>query len=379
MRLLLKFLKSLVKFLLYEYYRRKVFREIDIRKIQNEQIKLHHSSVTTNLIVFLVDGVNYKTGEDRISGGILSIASIYEETIKLKAIHKSEVIMMTIEQANLLRHHTQFDNNIPVFRFAQLINQFQELSNLMIHVPEFLTSYLVESIESNSQYFKKINKIHVNILNQNNDLMPKMDVIDKLRVNVSLLTQTTAHERYCNLQQAQTYNMPVHLLSVFASPEKYHRKCFAEKENIIALSPDLHPFRDEIIDKLTNQFPDFQIITIQNLRYEDYLRFISKVKFTLTFGEGLDFYFIETAFSGGIAMAVYNEKFFTDDFNDTPGVFKNYEDLCENCINWIKTHNSTLKYSLTNQQQANSCAKVYKYHDYINNLTNFYLQRYTYQ
>jgi len=57
------------------------------------------------------------------------------------------------------------------------------------------------------------------------------------------------------------------------------------------------------------QVAGLSVQIIRNLTYDQYKSLVSRAKWALTFGEGLDGYFIEPVFSGAIAFAVYNEQF----------------------------------------------------------------------
>ena len=52
-----------------------------------------------------------------------------------------------------------------------------------------------------------------------------------------------------------------------------------------------------------------------------------QAKWGVTFGEGMDLYFLEAVFSGGIGFAVYNDEFFPPDCKGLPTVFNSYEQM----------------------------------------------------
>ena len=191
------------------------------------------------------------------------------------------------------------------------------------------------------------------------------------------VTVTTAHKRYCTLENARQFGVPFHLLSVFVSPEKYVRKQYSEKENLMIISPDYHKDKQEIIETIKRNIPDLKIIEIKNMKYEDYKKTIENAKWALTFGEGLDGYFVETIFSGGIAFAVYNEEFFTTDFKTLQTVYPDYKTLQEQICKDIKRMDTEREYTAYQEHQYALCAKYYNYHDYVRNLEAFYKGGYT--
>lgn len=369
-------IKPILRFLYYKNDRKKVIREISIRKEQNQLIKRFNTSKIENLILFIVDGTNWFTGYDNISGGILSIASIYEETCKLNAIHGAEVIMVTHPQAHLLLKHTQFPNNIPVFRFSQL-HHFRHIKKLMVHIPEYLTSTVLG--DNIQQTFKQLGaeNIHLNIMNQRIDIMPEPDVIHSLAHKGFKLTQTTAHQQYSNQAIRDKFGIPLHKLSVYATPERYRYSTLETKEKLILISPDDAPLKHAILDKLTIELPDYEIRIINGITYQAYLNLVQKASFTITFGEGLDFYLIETIFSGGVSFSVYNENFFTPDFKGLRGVYNSDNEMLATITNDIKQlENNPENYLKTNQQQFEPCHKIYNHKDYQDNLISFYKGEY---
>lgn len=370
------FIKPFIRFIYYKNERKKVIREIAIRQEQNQLIKRFNTTKIENLIVFIVDGTNWFTGKDNISGGILSIASIYEETCKLKEIHGAEVIMVTHPKAHLLLKHTQFPNNIPVFRFSQL-RHFLNVKKLMVHIPEYMTSTLLA--DNIQRTFKQLGAqdIHLNIMNQRIDIMPEPPVIQALAKKGFKLSQTTAHKQYSNQAIREKFGIPLHKLSVYATPERYHFSPFEEKDNLILVSPDSDNLKTEIIDKIKRKLPAFKVQIINGITYMAYLKLITKAKYMITFGEGLDFYFIETAFSGGISFAVYNEAFFTDDFEHLPGIYNNSNLMLENIAHQIQNLEKDLTlYQSVNKKQIEACHKIYNGKDYQQNLIDFYSQNY---
>jgi hypothetical protein len=372
-------IKRCIRFFYYRNERRKVFREIKIRRSQNGLIKQQYSPATQNLIVFFVEGANWFTGKDTISGGILSIASIYEETLKLKDIHNSECIMMTHRDAHLLEKHTQFPNEIAIFRFSQLLGFFKSLESLMIHIPEYLVPSILLQLSRHSKRLKSIKSLTINILNQNIMLMPPPEEIEKLKKLTPLITQTTAHESYSTIEIRQKYGIPLHKLSVFGCPEKYTYTPFEEKDDLMIVSPDEHPEKAKILDMIQSRFPNLCIQIIKNLTYTDYLKTIAKAKYALTFGEGLDFYFIETVFSGGIGFAVYNDRFFTPAFKELNEIYSSSLEMQTLLIDDLLNLQDSSYFKDRNNKQHYQCAVLYKYDEYLENIRKFYVSDYLFK
>ncbi|MCK0123648.1 hypothetical protein MWU76_04490 [Gelidibacter sp. F2691] len=372
----LEIIKSFIRFFYYKNERKKVFREPRIKRTQNELLKKDFNLNTYKLIVFLVDGADWFTGKDKISGGILSIASIFEETIKLGDLHKSEVIMVSAPNAHLLLRHKEFPNTIDVFRFEQL-RHFKNIDDVLVHIPEFkFNEDLVEAIGNVFEYMPRQN-IHLNILNQRIDIMPEPFIINNIKNKGYYLTQTTAHDRYSNKEIRLKFGIPLHKFSVYASPERYKFSTWKEKENLILISPDQADLKQTILDQLKIDSSNFEIKIIQDITYINYLDLIQRAKYMITFGEGLDFYFVETVFSGAVSFAVYNDAFFTEDFKSVPGVFENYEQMSKMITYTIENlENNNKNYIEVNKKQFDACHKIYNGTDYKENLINFYNKNY---
>ena len=371
------FLKPVIRFIYYPQERARVFRESKIRKLQDDKIHQRNSSGKKH-IIFLVEGADFDTGTERISGGIISIVSLCQESEKLKSIHGAEVLLCTFPKQRLLMKHTQFKNDVDVFRFDQLKNYFTATSEILVHVPEYLCAHFISlHIQDELSWLKKMNLLHINILNQNIQLMPSVDDVKLLKNYATTLTITTAHQQYCTLLYRQLYTVPLHKFSVWISPEKYEHKTYTQKQNLMIVSPDGHPSKAAILAKLA-RIPGLRLQVIQNLTYEKYKETISDAKWALTFGEGLDGYLIESIFSGAIGFTVYNEEFFTPDFKFLTTIYQSSEELSTKIVETILQLDNHDYFCDYQKMQFRLCAKYYSQMEYQANIVAFYKKEYTY-
>jgi hypothetical protein len=370
------YIKTPVGFLRSERVRKRVFRERKIKKKQDEAIR-KFDPTAKKLIVFLVPGADRTTGADKISGGIMSIVSLCQESAGLKDIHQSEVIMCTMRDEHLLFGHSQFVNHTDVFRYSQLSNYFTAAEEVIFHLPEFVCEYFLRHLtRADKHWIAGLRHVHINILNQNIRLMPSREVIQRLEKLASKVTATTAHQKYCNERYRREQGIPLHKFSVWISPEKYTFRNYAEKENLIVVSPDIKPLKQAVLDKLST-IPGLRIQVIQNLTYEKYKETIARAKWALTFGEGLDGYIIEPIFSGAIGFAVYNEEFFTPDFQPLPTIYASYERLLERISDDIRRLDDADKFVACQKEQFALCARYYSYDHYLANIKAFYKGQYS--
>ena len=348
-----------------------------IRKYQSELLKENYNPNTKKLIIFLTSGY------DMVNGGILSISSMYEETTKLKEIHGAETIKCIVPGEPLILKYTKFKNQDYIYNFTEILSFFGNLDSLIIHIPEYACRFTFDKI-SKEEYsiLDKIKDLHINILMQNIDVANnQLNKIKGLKQKFNNITGTMAHENYTNLENRQKFGFPIHKFSTYVSPEQYHFKTYIEKENILIVSQpeDEHPSRTKRLKLLRNEFPEMEIKVIENITYDEFKKVISKSKWALTFGEGLDGYFIEPIFSGAIAFSVFNSRFFTKDFKSLETVYNDYEELIKKMPMDLKRLDSKKYYKLYQEQEFERCSKYYDYNEYIENLKLFYQGEYTYK
>jgi len=320
-------------------------------------------------------------GFDIVNGGILSISSILEETARLKHIHGAETTMCTVPGDPLLLRYTKFRNQNRIYRFPQVLSYFGDLQYLMIHIPEYAIEKFLNNLK-NQDYLKlsKIKGLHFNILLQNIDEFseelshPKY--IERLK-KLGNVTCTTAHEKYSTPEVRKRLGIPLHKLSWFLSPEQYNRRGYLEKENLMVVSPDSHPMKTKILTLIATRFSRLRIQVIQDLTYEEYKEIVSKAKWALTFGEGLDGYFVENVFSGGISFAVYEPAFFTGDFRSLRTVYTTSEILAEKINADIEDLDNESTYNDYQRKEFEICSKYFDHQKYVHNIRLFYEGKYT--
>jgi hypothetical protein len=187
------------------------------------------------------------------------------------------------------------------------------------------------------------------------------------------LTCTTAHERYSTPELSRKLGCPLYRIHAFQSPEQYQRTEYAEKENLMIVSPDWQPQKSQILRLIAKECPWIRTKIIQNMTYAEYRQIIPRAKWSLTFGEGMDGYFVETIFSGGIGFSVYNEDFFTEDFRGLRTVYPNYHVMARDICRDIELLDNEEDYANYQEEQYELCCKKqYSHGEYVAALTAFY-------
>lgn len=353
--------------------KRNPIKQFGIERKQDELLRENYPADAKKLIMFV------NTSVDMVNGGIISICAHYEETAKLKHLHGAEVVLSTGPDKKLLLKYTKFKNDNYILSFSGVLSYFQALESIMIHIPEYMVDGFTNDISKNNmKKLKKINKIHFNILLQNIDGMKYMKTIKSLE-SFGKVTCTTAHRKYANPELRKELGVPLHLLSVRGDPKSYNRKTYVEKDELMIVSPDEHPTKSHVLKLIAEQLPHMKMQIISNLTYEEYKRVIEKAKWALTFGEGLDGYFVETIFSGGISFSVYNKEYFTEEFGSLRTVYDNYDVLAGKICSDIRGLDEKSAYTDYQDEQYALCSRYYNNADYYRNLELFYNELYTYK
>jgi len=347
-------------------------RSKEIKKAQRRYLKENFAEDTKSLIIFLTPGI------DMVNGGILSVTSLFEETKNLKNVHGSEAILCTYPSDPSLLKYTKFKNDIVLLNFSDSLQYFKNLENLVIHVPEhFIYRFYWFINKKDKDLLSKIKNVRINILIQNIDYLPSNKYIMNLK-RFGKLSGTTAHSKYSTKELKNRLGFPLHKLSAYVSPEQYSRRKYSEKKDLMIVSPDRDRRKSEILALIQNEFPQMQIKIIKNMTYETYKETISNAKWALTFGEGLDGYFVEPVFSGAISFSVYKPEFFTKEFQHLRTIYANYDVLKEKICSDIRQLDNQVEYDLYQRQQFELCATEYNYATYVKNLELFYKGKYTF-
>ena len=328
--------------------------------------------IAKKLILFLVPS------ECKVNGGIMSIYSLCEASRK---INKDSLCILSNYPNERFTYATndQFLNNEKIYRFQQIVENCKNIEELILHIPEYYTKYFYNSLTENDKtFFKSIKKLQINIMNQNIEIMPELEEIKNLYFLTDNITQTIAHNRYATQEICDKYNMPTHLFSVNIDLGKYKSYSFEEKEKIIVLSPDENENKEKIVNKLKKELPDWQTITVQNLTFSEYMDLISRAYFTITFGEGMDGYFLQPEGVNSVGFAVYNDDFFPDNsWEKLENVYSSYDEMFNLIVKDIKEL-STNKTKFDNiiLNIKSKCDKIYNIDKFYDNLTRFYNKEY---
>ena len=316
--------------------------------------------------------------EKIINGGILSIFSLCEVSREFNDIHKSKVVLCTYPGYKSYGKNNLFKNNEIIYEFEELLNN-NSLEYLQLHVPEYASNEVFWGLKKYETQIRKINQLSVNIMNQNILLMKRPGEVVRWFYWTKDLTQTTAHDRYATQEIADMYRTPLRHLSTFFDKSQYYYKNFNKKNNLIILSPDYSNKKTEVVNKLKSSFPNYEFVTIEKMKFETYKKLISRAKYTITFGEGLDGYYLGAIFSGGIAFSVYNESFFPNKtFSKLKNIFADEKTMVSEIIKILQELDDKTLYERVVKENAKEINKLYNFKNYKNNIRQFYLHNFSF-
>ena len=326
---------------------------------------------TSKLILFLVPP------EVDITGGIMSIYSLCKCSREINT--DALCLISTYPEPYTHAHNDRFLNNEQVYRFSQITDNCEYLDSLMIHIPEYyLKKFYRDLSKKDLKFLKSVKNLHISILNQNIDEMARPKVVNNFRKLTHKITQTIAHDAYATQEICNKYNIPTHLASVSIDLSPYKVYPFEEKEKIIVLSPDNNEYRNQVVNVLKEAFPDWRLLTVNNMTFSEYMSLIGRAFFTITFGEGMDGYFLQPEVVGSIGFAVYNERFFPNDsWNSLKNVYNSYEEMVKEIADFMRLLlKDRVLYEQTVAETLTEMQSVYKSGAFKDNLERFYKEDY---
>lgn len=355
-----------------------------IKSIYNQNkidLTKYHNART---IIIFIEVLPY-----RMCGGQMSLFTLCKYSKEIYG-ENTPVVMTTMPGNSTYFHNDWFDNDIEILRWKQIQKIIKNKEKVIIHIPEvclFLPEiqkefFYTRLTKKDFNIFKTIKDLQFNILNQNIDLMPDKNYIDKLKFITTNITQTVAHSRYCTQDIANKWNLPTTLFSGFIELPKVKHINLLKKQNLILFSPDIPPqglkFKEFFICKLLKQFPTYSVERIYKVKFEDYAKLTAKAKFVISFGEGFDGYFNNSALLGTVGFSVYNEDFFpSSKWKDYSNIYSNFEEMLDKiCHDIRELENNEEAYYKIVDKHKNEIMKLYSKQKTIAKLKQFYNRNY---
>lgn len=322
----------------------------------------------------------------RMCGGQMSIFTLCKYSKELLE-PTVPVLMTTMPGFFTYAHNDNFENSIDIHRWQQIRKIIKGKSEVIIHIPESCVALSDKEIfisrlkKVDLKIFKTIGSLHINILNQNIEAMPDTHFVNKLRELTCQLTQSVAHDRYCTQEVANKFNLPTNLFLAFIELPEVKHVPHAKKINIILFSPDLSPqglrFKECFVRQLINKFPTFYVDRIWGMTYEEYIKKTALSKYVITFGEGFDGYFNNSAMIGTLCFAVYNDEYFPNkNWLEYRNVYNSFESMLDEIVDDIKFFESnTDEYYKVINEHRNQIDLLYSKEKVTIKLKQFYFDK----
>lgn len=326
---------------------------------------------TKRLIVVLTPGHELR------AGGVIAIANFYQESAALEHLHEAKVVLCTIPGDPFFLKYSWFENHNYILDLEFLLKCCGRLDYLQLHIPEYRVNRLVDWLTlKNAELKRNIRELHLNVMLQNIDLIDGQNITALMRFG--RVTCTTGHEAYSNRETRDALGVSLHRLSICNGPERYSLSGYEEKEPLMIVSHDDHPLKEQVLQQVALAFPELRIQVIQDISYEDYLKLIRRAKWSLTFGEGLDSYFVEPVFNGAVSFAVFNDRFFTPAFANLQTVYCSWEVLLERITTDLQRLDEPAAFNRCWKETFDLLSDLYSVDRFRENLRMFYRGEYTF-
>lgn len=321
--------------------------------------------------------VFFNISRDMIGGGMLSIERFTRLSNDFFSDNgNTKTIMSGLPLSCPPLHYSMFKTALPMVHFDWICTHTNP-KEIVLFIPEgFVAQFLEETSSAHIDWI--LSRAHVKcvILNQNNDLMPKpTDFRAGLESLTKDITISTAHKRYCTQQLANDYMYDVTLLTPLL-PDMAQLS-FEEKDDVILVSPDPlashveETTKEKILDQIAARFPHLKQKVVENMSLAKYLDLASRAKYSITFGEGLDGYFIEPVLAKGVAFSVFNGTFFPSSFRKLSSICPDWESFADFvCYHIEHTDKNSLAYRSLSDAAAKEISKLYSLEITLSNMRN---------
>ena len=293
------------------------------------------------LVVFVIPP------EISVYGGMMSFFSLCEKSRDVLGDSALTLIAtcpyMWKGQLSTFCKNDNFPNNEKIYRFEQLTKNAENVSEMILHIPEiYAKQFCSLCTKQDIKFIRSVPNLHINILLQNIDLMPSLGELTELYSLSKNITLTAAHEKYATQETSNKWKAPLKHISAIIDITKYKEIPFYKKEKIIVFSPDEHKDKVVIRRFIEEELPDYKIVVVKNMKFNDYMDLITRAFFTITFGEAFDGYFIQPYGVGSMGFSVYNNRFFPDkSYLEWKTVYSSYLDMAKklkNDVQYWKNH-----------------------------------------
>jgi hypothetical protein len=151
-----------------------------------------------------------------------------------------------------------------------------------------------------------------------------------------------------------------------------------DKEEIMIVSPDPSPHKERILANVRARFPQLSLVEVKRMRFTDFIDLANRARWSITFGEGVDDYLLQPAMRGGVSFAVFNEAFFTPEWQSLKTVYSDYGVMERNLIRDMEDMLETEKYRAASSAADEIARKTWSRQKTKEALRDFYRGNFTF-
>lgn len=281
------------------------------------------------LVVFLVP-FNDKNSDD-----LLDIFRLCRQT---RALKKDFCCLISTMPGPFTYAVNENQDDEPVHRWEQIMENCGGVEKLYVHLPDYCASNFYGSLKKHEiELLQSLPKLHLNILCQHQELMPSFETLKVWTSLTANISQSTSVASYSSQDVCERIGLPMYCFSPYLTVDPHPQKDFENKSKTILYSPDNHPMKDRVLQRLRESLPDYELREVQHLPNDNFLKTLAEARFCLNFGLNANSYYIQPFFSRSIGLTIYNENFFDDHaVRFFPFVYDSYYHLAENLADDIK-------------------------------------------
>lgn len=284
----------------------------------------------------------------QVRGGTLQLLSMRHALAAVLPPSQVALLCWTPNSGIGHSHLIDHGDETPIARLPMLADRTRPDASIVIHIPEYAASLCVD--HPDLARLSNRHHVHINILNLNHNVLPGRSTFNRLLRSYPRVTMTAdiwATPAYRDVCGVDVHWIPVWFWPHDISPTPYH-----QKQDLLLVSPDgqHNPLRARILDHLHQRFPSLSMIEITRMPFDKYCQLEQVAKWSITFGEGHDGYFMGPAMRGGIPFAVFNDTFVGWDPNQWQTLYRDYDEMLQRISDDMACLDSETQYSAYSQR-----------------------------
>lgn len=287
---------------------------------------------------------------DIINGGVMSI--VYMFHLAKSLFPQKDVELAVSAKYQTFTHYSKVRCAEPLINLNYFIKDWiRNGCRIYLNVWEKGSIDLLKYFEKEG-LLPHLKNVTLNILNQNQELMPPDSDYMKYTKYFKNVTMTLAHSAIESYQFPYLTIPQMHVGALYEG-DTSEIIPYEKKSNLCIISPDPNPVKDSIIAKLESH--GIECYHKYPIPYHEFCELQKKAKWAITFGEGWDGYSSGEFLNGGIGFGVFLPAFkreFFDERNLPPFMFYSYEQMEKEIINRIDSLDSRNAFEKINKEMV---------------------------